>query len=117
MNKKKQLMDTLLDELSRRPMNRQDMADFLGVTVIFISRYITELRTKRLIYIDYYQRTPQGKPKSFYKTGNLPDAEELPPIPMRILQKKYREKTKRVLSPNKFQARMDIAASWMFNPK
>jgi len=109
-------MDTLLDELSRRPMNRQEMADFLGVTVIFISRYITELRTKRLIYIDHYQRTPQGKPKSFYRKGCLPDAEELPPIPMRILQKKYREKTKRVLSPRKITPRMDIAASWMCNP-
>jgi predicted transcriptional regulator len=116
MNRKQKLLDALLYELSKRPMNRQDMADFLGVTVIFISRYITELRTKRLIYIEHYERTTQGKPKSFYKAGNLPDAPELPPIPMRVLQKKYREKTKRVLSPNKFQARMDIAASWMFNP-
>jgi len=116
MNRKQKLMEILLDELSKRPMNRQEMADFLNVTVVFISKYITELRNKRLIYIDHYQRTAHGKPKSFYRTGNLPDAKELPPIPQRILQKKYREEHRRILVPKKITPRMDVAASWMLNP-
>jgi len=116
MNRKQKLMEMLLAELAEKPMTRQEMADFLNVTVIFIAKYITELRQKHLIYIDHYQRTAHGKPKSFYRAGNLPDAKELPPIPQRILQQKYREQNKRVLVPRKIVPRMDIAASWMLNP-
>lgn len=116
MNRKELLQQKLLDQLSITPMNRQEMADFLGVTVVFISRYITQLRLAKKIYIHHYERTANGKPKSFYLAGNLNDAKELPPIPARVLQQKYREQHRRELKPNKFVPRMDVAASWMFNP-
>lgn len=116
MNNKKILQEKLLNQLEITPMNRQEMADFLGVTVVFVSRYITQLRKAKKIYISHYERTLHGKPKSFYKTGDLPDAKELPPIPQRILQKKYRELNKRELTPRKITPKMDVAASWMKNP-
>ena len=114
MTRKELLQKKLLNELSHTPMTRIEMADYLGVSVIFIARYITQLRTANQIYIHHYERTPRGKPKSFYATGNLPDAPELPPIPQIQLQRKYREEKK--LRPKKFVPRMDEAASWMFNP-
>jgi predicted ArsR family transcriptional regulator len=123
MNNKKEFIEKLLDQLSHTPMTRQQMAMFLDVSVIFIARYITQLRASKQIYISHYERTPNGKPKSFYATGNKPDAEELVPIPQRILQKNHRE-AKRMKDellhgnkkPKPFVPRMDIAASWMKNP-
>jgi hypothetical protein len=115
MNRKELLQKKLLEELSHTPMTRTEMADFLGVSVVFIARYITQLRTSKQIYLHHYERTPRGKPKSFYATGDLPDAPELPPIPQHELQKRYREHGN--TKPKKFEPRMDEAASWMFNPK
>jgi hypothetical protein len=117
MNRKELLQKKLLDELSHTPMTRVEMADFLGVSVIFIARYITQLRDAKKIYLHHYERTPRGKPKSFYATGDLPDCEELPPIPQRELQKRYREQAHGNTKPKKFEPHMDQAASWMFNPK
>ena len=96
--------------------SKKEMADYLGETVVFVSKYITELRKKKMIYIAYYKRTTHGKPKSYYAVGDLPDAKMLPPIPVKDLQKKYREMNKRQLTPQKITPRMDIAASWMLNP-
>ena len=115
MNRKELLQKKLLNTLAETPMTRTEMADFLGVSVAFIARYITQLRTAKKIYLHHYERTPRGKPKSFYATGNLPDAPELPPIPQIQLQRKYRAEKK--LRPKKFVPHMDMAASWMFNPK
>lgn len=98
------------------PMTRQDMADYLNVSVVFISKYITELRQKKMIYICKYERTSHGKPKSYYSVGDLPDAKPLERIPVKELQKKYREQHKRELTPRKIVPKMDIAASWMLNP-
>jgi hypothetical protein len=117
MNRKELLQKKLLDELSHTPMTRVEMADFLGVSVVFVARYITQLKTSKQIYIHHYQRTPRGKPRSFYATGDLPDCEELPPIPQRELQKRYREQAHGNTKPKKFEPHMDQAASWMFNPK
>ena len=114
MNRKELLQKKLLIALAETPMTRVEMADYLGVSVIFIARYITQLRTANKIYIHHYQRTPRGKPKSFYAAGDMPDAPELPPIPQIQLQRKYREEKK--LRPKKFVPHMDVAASWMFNP-
>ena len=114
MNRKELLQKKLLNALAETPMTRVEMADYLGVSVIFIARYITQLRTANKIYIHHYQRTPRGKPKSFYAAGDMPDAPELPPIPQIQLQRKYREEKK--LRPKKFEPHMDVAASWMFNP-
>lgn len=116
MNNKEKLIAKLLKGLQENPMNRQEMADYLGVSVVFISRYITQLRQKKMIYVVRYERTVQGKPKSYYAVGDLPDAKTLDPIPMKVLQKKYREKTKREVKNSKFTPQMDVAASWMFNP-
>lgn len=116
MNRKELLQKKLLNVLAETPMTRTEMADYLGVTVVFIARYITQLRTAKQIYIHHYERTPKGKPKSFYAAGDLPDAEELPPIPQHVLQKKYRDLNKKVLVPRKTAPKMDVAASWMFNP-
>lgn len=115
MNRKELLQKKLLEELTHTPMTRVEMADFLGVSVVFIARYITQLRTANKIYLHHYERTPRGKPRSFYATGDLPDAPELPPIPQIQLQRKYREEKK--ARPKKFVPHMDLAASWMFNPK
>jgi hypothetical protein len=117
MNRKELLQKKLLNQLEQTPMTRTEMAEFLGVSVIFIARYITQLRTSKQIYIHHYERTPKGKPKSFYATGELPDAPELAPIPQHELQKRYREQAKGNIKPKKFYPRMDVAASWMFNPK
>lgn len=116
MNRKEKLITELLNAMQKKPMTRQDMADYLGVTVVFISKYITELRQKKMIYIAYYERTTHGKPRSYYAVGDLPDAKTLPPIPVKDLQKKYRERTKHELTPRKITPKMDIAASWMLNP-
>jgi predicted ArsR family transcriptional regulator len=116
MNKKIKLQEKLLNQLSHTPMNRQQMADYLGVTVIFIARYITELRANKKIHISYYERTQNGKPKSFYATGNKPDAKELAPIPQRELQRKYRAMAHGNANHKKFVPHMDISASWMLNP-
>lgn len=113
MNRKELLQKKLLNALAETPMTRIEMADYLGVSVIFIARYITQLRTANKIYIHHYERTPRGKPKSFYAAGDLPDAPELPPIPQVQLQRKYREEKK--ARPKKFSPHMDVAASWMFN--
>jgi len=115
MNRKELLQKKLLDQLEQTPMTRVEMADFLGVSVVFIARYITQLRTAKKIYIHHYKRTPRHKPKSFYAAGNLPDAPEMPPIPQKELQKKYREQAHGNTKPKKFSPRMDVAASWMFN--
>jgi hypothetical protein len=116
MNRKELVQKKLLQQLSVTPMTRTEMADFLEVSVVFIARYITQLRTSKQIYIHHYERTPRGKPKSFYATGNFPDAPELAPIPQHELQKKYREASRGERKPKKFLPRMDVAASWMFNP-
>jgi len=116
MNNKDKLIQKLLRALQAEPMDRVQMAHHLGVTVVFISKYITELRKKKMIYIAEYKRTHHGKPRSLYAVGDLPDAKMLPPIPARDLQKKYREMNKRQLTPQKIIPRMDIAASWMLNP-
>lgn len=113
MNRKELLQKKLLNALAKTPMTRTEMADYLEVSVVFIARYITQLRTANQIYIHHYERTPRGKPKSFYATGNLPDAPELPPIPQIQLQRKYREEKK--YRPKKFVPHMDVAASWMLN--
>ena len=117
MTRKELLQKKLLERLAITPMTRTEMAEFLGVTVVFIARYITQLRDAKQIYIHHFERTPRHKPKSFYATGDLPDAPELPPIPQRELQKKYRKKEHGNSRPKKFSPRMDVAASWMFNPK
>jgi len=117
MNRKELLQKKLLEQLAITPMTRVEMADFLGVSVVFIARYITQLRDEKKIYIHHFERTPRHKPKSFYATGDLPDAPELPPIPQRELQKKYREQAHGNTKPRKLTPRMDEAASWMFNPK
>lgn len=114
MTRKELLQKKLLEQLAITPMTRTEMAEYLEVSVVFIARYITQLRTANRIYIHHYQRTPRGKPKSFYAAGDLPDAPELPPIPQIQLQRKYREEKK--LRPKKFVPQMDVAASWMFNP-
>jgi predicted ArsR family transcriptional regulator len=121
MNNKIKLQEKLLNQLSHTPMNRQQMANFLNVTVIFIARYITELRANKQIYIVRYERTVNGKPKSFYATGDLPDAEELAPIPQRILQRNHRQAKKMQeihgnAKPKPFVPHMDLAASWLKNP-
>jgi len=82
MTRKELLQKKLLDQLAITPMTRTEMAEFLGVTVVFIARYITQLRDEKKIYIHHYERTPRHKPKSFYAAGDLPDAPELPPIPV-----------------------------------
>lgn len=114
MNRKELLQKKLLNALAETPMTRTEMAEYLEVSVVFIARYITQLRTANKIYIHHYQRTPKGKPKSFYATGNLPDAPELPPIPQVELQRRYRQEAK--TKPKKFVPQMDVAASWMANP-
>ena len=116
MNNKEKLITQLLKAMQDQPMTRQDMADYLGVTVVFISKYITQLRQKKMIYIAYYERTTHGKPRSYYAVGDKPDAKTLPPIPVKDLQKKYRDRTRRMLTPTKVTPRMDVAASWMLNP-
>ena len=114
MNIKQKRIERLLAELAKQPMCRHDMAKFLGVSVVFVSKYITELREDNLIYIESYERT-DGKPRSFYRSGNQPDAPKLEPLTSKVLQRAYRERVKKKCNPRNFTPRMDIAASWMMN--
>jgi len=62
MNRKELLQKKLLEQLAITPMTRTEMADFLEVSVVFIARYITQLRTSQQIYIHHNEITP---PKRF----------------------------------------------------
>lgn len=115
MNRKQNRIERLLAELAKQPMCRHNMAKFLGVSVVFVSRYITQLRDEKRIYIVSYERT-DGKPRSFYAVGNQPDAPKLEPLTSKILQRAYRERIKRNYKPSNFKPKMDIAASWLMNP-
>ena len=115
-DEKRKKVELLLDRMKTEPMNVHKMAEFLKMSPKSTSKYITELRFFKKIYIYKYERTI-GQPAVFYMTGNFPDA----PKPLAYSQEEYnkkfrlkaREPVKRVY---KFTPRPDYAAAWLFNP-
>ncbi len=113
----------LLDLMRKEPMNCHQMADAVNTNVKCVSKYITELKFKKKIYIAKYERRA-GAYGVFYMAGNLPDAIKPIPLSQKEYNERYKARNARVTKFNaekkaenfKFIPRMDIAASWMFNP-
>lgn len=111
---KRERQRLLLAKMEKTPMTGQQMAEFLKVNSKVISNYITELKYRKKIYVYEYVRTG-GTPKTYYKTGDLPNAERLEPL----TKKDYNDRFRMGMSNHrtvKFIPKMDIAASWMLNP-
>lgn len=115
---KKQRIDHLLELMKQKPMSRHDMATEVEMTVKSVSKYITDMRFARKIYIYKYQRT-LGQFTVYYMTGNKPDAIKPLPFTQEKYNKIYKEKMrklKKIKDQPPFIPRPDYAAHWMFNP-
>ena len=107
---KEKKIQYLLLRMQKEPMNVHQMADAVKMTSKGVSKYITELRFKKMIHVARYDRNNIGAYTVHYMTGNFPDVVK----PLRLDLPKVREPIKRV--PNRFVPRPDVAASWLFNP-
>lgn len=118
---KEKRLEYLLDRMKSEPMNNHQMADAICCDLKCAQKYITELRFKKKIYIEKYERR-SGSYAVYYMAGNKPDAIRPEPISQVESNKRYKAKTARVTNFNeklgnyKFVPRMDIAASWLRNP-
>lgn len=124
---KQQKKEALLKRMETEPMNVHKMGLFLGMSSRSTSKYITELRAAKKIYIAKYERTI-GQFATFYMTGNFPDAIR----PLAYSQTKYNEEARirrkkmdamqrhieklKAKEKATFKPRPDIASAWMFNP-
>ena len=115
---KKERIEHLLELMKTKPMSRHDMAQEVNMTVKSVSKYITDMRFSKKIYIHRYERT-MGQFTVYYMTGNLPDAIKPLAYTQDRYNKIYREKMgkgKKVKNQPVFIPRPDYAAHWMFNP-
>lgn len=114
-------IEYLLDRMKAEPMNNHQMADLLCCSIKCVQKYITELRFKKMIYIEKYERRT-GSYGVYYMAGNKPDAERPAPLSQIEYNERYKARNARVTKFNekltnfKFVPRMDIAASWLKNP-
>lgn len=107
--------------MQTQPMSIHNMADAVNMGSKSISKYLTELKMKKLIHIAKYERNSIGAYTVYYMTGNKPDA--IKPVP--LSQKDYNERYKakankpsrsKSATYSKFIPRPDYAAHWLFNP-
>lgn len=118
---KEKRIEFLLKRMEKEPMNCHQMADAVNTNVKCVSKYITELKFKKKIHIHKYERR-SGSYGVFYMAGNLPYAPKPVPLSQQEYNKRYKAKHNRITKFTqdsrsfKFIPRMDIAASWMFNP-
>lgn len=112
---KKQRIEYLLARISKEPMNCHQMADAINISIKSFSKYLTELRFKKMVHIARYDRNSIGSYTVYYMAGNFPDVVKPLPLSQTEYNKKYKEKTKRP-KPSKFTPRPDYAAAWLFNP-
>ena len=99
-------------------MNCHQMADAVNLSLKSFSKYLTEMRFKKQVYIDHYTRSEAGAYTVYYKTGNFPDAEKPLPFGQKEYNRRYKEKMypNSIRKPEKNQARPDYAAAWLYNP-
>ena len=98
-------------------MNCHQMADSVNLSLKSFSKYLTEMRFKKMVYIDHYTRSEAGAYTVYYKTGDLPDAEKPLPFTQQEYNQKHKLKTREPLRRTaKFIARPDYAAHWLYNP-
>lgn len=112
---KKQRIEHLLTLISKEPMNCHQMADAVNVSIKSFSKYLTELRFKKMVHIAKYERNSIGAYTVYYMAGNFPDAIKPLPMSQKEYNDKYKAKTKRPKA-SKFVPRPDYAAHWLFNP-
>ena len=111
---KKQRIEHLLTLISKQPMNCHQMADAIHISIKSFSKYLTELRFKKMVHIARYERNSIGAYTVYYMAGNFPDVVKPLPMSQKEYNKKYKDKTKRA-KPSKFIPRPDYAAHWLFN--
>lgn len=112
-NKVKRI-EHLLQLMQREAMSSQQMADAVNMGHKALSKYLTEMRHKKLVYIARYSDTANGARTVYYMTGNLPDV--VRPLPCTQAEYKERYKAKSSSKKKKFIARPDYAAAWLFHP-
>lgn len=114
---KQKRIQYLLLRMQKEPMNCHQMADSVNLSLKSFSKYLTEMRFKKQVYIDHYARSEAGAYTVYYKTGNLPDAEKPLPLSQQEYNKKYKLKTRQPLRRiENVIPRPDYAAHWLFNP-
>jgi hypothetical protein len=103
--------------MQKEPMNCHQMADSVNLSIKSFSKYLTEMRFKKQVYIDHYTRSEAGAYTVYYKTGNLPDAEKPLPFSQQEYNRRYKLKTREPLRriPT-VTVRPDFASAWLFNP-
>ena len=114
---KQKRIQYLLLRMQKEPMNIHQMADAVNLSQKTFSKYLTEMRFKKLVYIAHYNRSATGAYTVFYQTGNLPDAEKPLPFSQQEYNRRYKLKTREPLRriPT-VTVRPDYAAHWLFNP-
>lgn len=106
---KKNEIRKLLLEMEHTPMDRDEMATYLGINYKSLCKYITVLKKEHSLYIHSYRGNTV-----VYMAGNKPNAKrpKLSQYEMRKASKLRKEEELK----NAPKVRMDVAASWMFNP-
>jgi len=109
-------IEHLLDLMKREAMSSQQMADAVNMGHKGFSKYLTEMRHKKLVYISRYSDTAGGARTVYYMTGDLPDVVRPLPFTQEEYKKRYKAKLSGMGKKNKFIPHPDYAAHWLFNP-
>lgn len=80
--------------LTARAMTRNQLALALGIHYSSAERYVKELRRRRLVHIECYKRgvPPARQFDTFFRTGDLPDAKKIAPLPKSVYDHRYWKK-------------------------
>jgi predicted transcriptional regulator len=115
---KQKRIQYLLLRMQKEPMNCHQMAEAVNLSHKSFTKYLTEMRFKKQVYIAHYNRSATGAYTVYYQTGSLPDAEKPLPFSQQEYNRRYKEKMypESIKKPAKFNARPDFAAHWLFNP-
>ena len=116
----------ILQLLKSQPCNVHQVATELCLSKRWAGSYLMHIKSKGLIRVCSWARHI-GEPTPTYELGSAPDAVRPKPMTAAQIAKRYRKKVK--ADPElamKYQAKkkayntkprkMDVAASWMFNP-
>ena len=83
-------MDSILEILSDKALTKKELAYVLGISSRSTQRYVTYLRSNRLIYVAYWKRLDH-KAVQHFKTGNKIDAVKPRAFKDSERSKKYRD--------------------------
>jgi DNA-binding transcriptional regulator GbsR (MarR family) len=110
-------IEHLLDLMKREPMSSQQMADAVNMSHKAFSKYLTEMRYKKLVHIARYSEATSGARAVYYMTGNFPDVVRPLPCTQQEYKKRYKAKLAGLSNKKtKFIPRPDYAAAWLFHP-